>query len=448
MKKANMAVLALMLVLLAVSIQAQPIKLPAVSPYGEVGQKVGETDVIITYSHPAVNGREIWGGLVPYGKVWRTGANMATSIDFSTDVKVNGSLVKAGSYGLFTIPGEEEWTVILNDPNQWGAFQYDESKDVLRFKVEPVSLDHHVERFVFVIEPTSKTSAKVAFAWGNLAVPFDVESHTSDPESDAVRVSPSTMTLGRIGVTDVTIMYGSPAVNGREIWGGLVPYGEVWRTGANEATTIEFQTDVTVEGNEVKAGKYALFTIPGEDEWTFILNSEPKQWGAYKYDKSKDVLRFTVKPEENDHSHKRMRFHFKDMTEESAIIELEWAKLKAGFDVKTDIIETTYPVLAEGLKMYDENPSSRMRPMAYTMAVGFAAKHKAYLDDAKEWVKVALEEENWFAHKTAAELYIATGENETALDHIDKARDLGEGNPFFGDEAIAELDRLEEKAKM
>ncbi|MBO9634518.1 MAG: DUF2911 domain-containing protein [Chitinophagaceae bacterium] len=97
---------------------------------------------------------------------------------------------------------------------------------------------------------------------------------------------------------DVKISYGQPSKRGREIFGKLVPYGEVWRTGANEATEITFAKDGTFGGKPVKAGTYSLFTIPGEKEWTFILNSELKQWGAYKYNeiKGKDVLHVTVKP--------------------------------------------------------------------------------------------------------------------------------------------------------
>lgn len=96
---------------------------------------------------------------------------------------------------------------------------------------------------------------------------------------------------------NATVTYGQPSKKGREIFGKLVPYGQVWRTGANDATTVEFKKDVTFGGKKVKAGKYSLFTIPGESEWTFILNSELGQWGAYKYNdiKAKNVAEVKVK---------------------------------------------------------------------------------------------------------------------------------------------------------
>jgi hypothetical protein len=103
-------------------------------------------------------------------------------------------------------------------------------------------------------------------------------------------------TLGSFGNANVKINYNQPQARGREIMGGLVPYGKVWRTGANEATTVEFDKDVKIEGKDLAAGKYALFTIPGKDEWVVIFNKEVKQWGAYKYEDSKDALRVNVKP--------------------------------------------------------------------------------------------------------------------------------------------------------
>ena len=114
--------------------------------------------------------------------------------------------------------------------------------------------------------------------------------------------SPLKQVTGKIGEADVTITYGSPSVNGRTLWGDLVPYQTVWRTGANEATTFEVSQDVTIEGQTLPAGKYSLFTIPGEEDWTIIFNSVAEQWGAYEYDDTKDVMRVKVMPKEADSS--------------------------------------------------------------------------------------------------------------------------------------------------
>jgi hypothetical protein len=108
--------------------------------------------------------------------------------------------------------------------------------------------------------------------------------------------SPKAEASGTIGATKVKVSYCQPSARGRKIMGGLVPYGEVWRTGANEATIVEFDKAVKIEGKDLAAGKYALFTVPGENEWTIIFNKDTKQWGAYKYKQDDDVLRVAVKP--------------------------------------------------------------------------------------------------------------------------------------------------------
>jgi hypothetical protein len=138
---------------------------------------------------------------------------------------------------------------------------------------------------------------------------------------DADRASKNGKSEGSIEGVEVTLEYGRPNVKSRVIWGGLVPYEKVWRTGANEATTISISKDVMVEGKELAAGKYGLFTIPGEAEWTVIFNKVPEQWGAMKYDEAEDALRVTVKPEAADFV-ESMEFEV-----EGSEVVLRWEKL-------------------------------------------------------------------------------------------------------------------------
>lgn len=156
-----------------------------------------------------------------------------------------------------------------------------------------------------------------------------VDSLTPRTEIKEERPSPLKMTTGMIDGVKITINYGSPAVKGRQIWGALVPYNEIWRTGANEATNIEFSKDVLIEGQELKAGKYGLFTIPGENEWTIIFNSVWDQWGAYDYDASKDVLRIKVVPKTHEPLAERLDFVIGKNG-----ISLVWEKLEVYFSVK------------------------------------------------------------------------------------------------------------------
>jgi hypothetical protein len=159
--------------------QTPKVEFPAPSPACTLKQRVGVTDVEIDYSRPSMKGREIFSadGLVPFGKVWRTGANNATKIIFSTPVKLNGTDIPAGAFALFTIPGEDEWTIIINKgAAQWGAFQYDEKADVARFKVTPVKLpDTSIETFTIEFNHLRDESAVLNLVWDKTVVPIKIE---------------------------------------------------------------------------------------------------------------------------------------------------------------------------------------------------------------------------------------------------------------------------------
>lgn len=161
-------------------------------------QTIGVTDVTITYSRPAVKGRKIWGDwpaevkgegtldnqnarpagapIVPYGHIWRAGANEATQFVVTDDVLVNGQPLAAGSYSLHTVPGKDEWTIVFNSAaNQWGSFNYDASKDTLRIKAKPVAVTENQEWLAYDVEPTADNAARVNIRWEKLSVPFTVE---------------------------------------------------------------------------------------------------------------------------------------------------------------------------------------------------------------------------------------------------------------------------------
>lgn len=130
------------------------------------------------------------------------------------------------------------------------------------------------------------------------------------------QASPAATATGKVGEATITIKYSSPSVKGRQIWGGLVPYDKVWRAGANLATIIETDKDISVEGRALPAGKYSLYAIPGENEWTIIFNSQTGQWGINRgtttEDPAKDVLRVTVKPVKSASMNERLLYTIND----------------------------------------------------------------------------------------------------------------------------------------
>jgi len=194
------AALSLFLLAAAPLVSAQSaLRLPRPSPKASVTQTIGVTDVSIIYSRPGVKNRKIWGEapagapagtatldaantrakdapIVPYGRVWRTGANEATQFKVTDDVLINGQPLPAGSYSLHTIPGPAEWTIIFNkDDGQWGSFSYDEKKDALRVRAKPETTRDTQEWLAYTIEPEGENSARVNIRWERLRVPFTVE---------------------------------------------------------------------------------------------------------------------------------------------------------------------------------------------------------------------------------------------------------------------------------
>ena len=159
---------------------AQPVlRVPDVSQKASVGETIGITDITINYHRPAVNARRIWGGLVPYGVVWRAGANESTTISFSTPVTIEGQMLPAGSYGLFMIPAQGQWTVIFSRfTGGWGAYNYDQSEDAARIMVTPQQAETQQERLFYSFDETTATSSVASLRWEKLRVPFKIEVDT------------------------------------------------------------------------------------------------------------------------------------------------------------------------------------------------------------------------------------------------------------------------------
>lgn len=177
MKKIGFQLLAsIMMLMFAVQVSAQD--KPAPSPLGKIYQRVGVTDVEITYSRPSVKERTIFAedGLVPMEKLWRTGANAASTISFSTDVTIGGSKIPSGTYSILSIPGTKEWVIMLNsDAGLRGTNGYDENKNVATIKVEPMSFPMNVETMTFVIGDVTATTAMIGLIWEKTMVGFTVE---------------------------------------------------------------------------------------------------------------------------------------------------------------------------------------------------------------------------------------------------------------------------------
>jgi hypothetical protein len=155
------------------------LKNPQASPASSVEQTVGLTDIKVTFHRPAINGRKVWGELVPYGEVWRAGANENTTVTFSSDVKIEGKPLRAGTYGVHMIPTQKDWTVIFtNMAVAWGSFTYDVKEDALRVSVKPRQASSNEERLTYRFDDPTNTKTTLVLAWEKLAVPVSIEVDT------------------------------------------------------------------------------------------------------------------------------------------------------------------------------------------------------------------------------------------------------------------------------
>jgi hypothetical protein len=162
-------------VMLSAGVFAQQLKSPAPSPTQTLKQNFALGDISIEYSRPGMKGRTIYGDLVPFDKVWRTGANASTKVTFSDNVKVEGNTVPAGTYSLYTIPGKTEWTIILNKNTKlWGSDGYKQEEDLVRFKVKPMTMSDQAETFTINIADVTSTSAHIDLLWAKTLVAFNV----------------------------------------------------------------------------------------------------------------------------------------------------------------------------------------------------------------------------------------------------------------------------------
>ena len=233
---------------------------------------------------------------------------------------------------------------------------------------------------------------------------------------DYPRASPKATVTQTVGATEVSIAYCRPGVKGRTIWGDLVPFDQVWRTGANEATTITFNDAVTIGGTALPAGTYGLFTIPGKSEWTIVINKGATLWGSYEYKQAEDVLRIKATPAAAPFS-ERLTFTFANVETESADVVLAWEKVQVSFPIKVNAVSKTLAKAREAVS--GAKADDWMTPLR---AAGFCIENKVNLDEANAWLDKALAaKEHYYVLLAKARLYDAKGDAKNALAWVKKA---------------------------
>ncbi len=245
-------------------------------------------------------------------------------------------------------------------------------------------------------------------------------------QMDLPRKSPRASVSYTIAYTTVNINYSSPAVKGREIWGELEPYNQLWRAGANEATTIEFSTPVKVEGKSLPQGKYAFFLIPKEEgKWTAIFNKDAEQWGAYSYDKEKDALRVEVGMQASKVNEERLNYTVVEQEIDQGYIRLGWGHTRVYIRFQSDLLNQLETQLNSALLQTSEED----RWKTYAQAADLLSESSKY---GKQALAYADESTNLFNHSSnwwiKARIQASMEDYQAAIESAKKAAEAGQAD--------------------
>ena len=234
------------------------------------------------------------------------------------------------------------------------------------------------------------------------------------------RQSQHALITQRIGITDITIDYHRPLANGRQVWGKLVPYGQVWRAGANENTSIRFTDPVTIEGQPLEKGTYGLHMIPGESQWTVIFSKDSMAWGSFSYKQDADALRVTVKPQPTE-LHDALTYDFDDVKPDSTVVTMRWDKVAVPFKVHVNVNEIVTASIHRqlyGLNQYYWE--------GWDDAAGYFLANKINLDEALKYEDLSIQaEERYDNLMNKSRILAAMGRNQDADAIRSKALDKG-----------------------
>jgi hypothetical protein len=301
---------------------------PVVSPRDSVKSVFNGKSITIYYGKPSARGRKIFGSFVPYYKIWRTGAGAATILTTEADLEVDGALVPRGSYSLYTLPSEERCKLIINkQTGQWGI-DYNPRLDLARVDMAVRKLKIPVEDLSFKIEKNDNNYGRLKIEWEktSFSIPFHV---SSEPLVPSPRDSSEITLDGK----QISVNYGSPSMRGRKIMGGVVPYGKIWRTGANAATSFTTQADLAIGNVKIPRGSYTLYSIPSSKRWKLIINKQTGQWGTV-YNKKLDLARIAMKRKILAGKVERFTITLERTGDTSGKIILSWEKTQLSVDFK------------------------------------------------------------------------------------------------------------------
>lgn len=234
------------------------------------------------------------------------------------------------------------------------------------------------------------------------------------------QASPSARISQKVGLTDVTVDYSRPSTKGRKIFGELVPFGEVWRTGANGATILTFSTDVSIAGTKVPAGSYALYSIPGKKEWKLILSKNTNLWGSIGYSADEDLLRFSATPSKTSKKYETFEITFNNLKDNSADLSLKWEQTRVDFKITTEVD----PIVMSAIQK-EVIDAKTTDPSLLYQAANYYFTNKKDMDQAYSWIKQSTEQDPkyWTMH-LRAKIELALGLKSEAVESATQSKNM------------------------
>ena len=241
--------------------------------------------------------------------------------------------------------------------------------------------------------------------------------------------SPLSTTSQKVGLADVTVEYSRPSMRGREVMGALVPYNELWRTGANRATKVTFSDEMSVAGNQVPAGDYALFSIPGEQEWTVIFNKNTDQGGTGSYQEAEDALRVKVPVTKTDNTYEAFTIDFSDLGQATANMNLMWENTKVVIPIEDPSVDQKVMAQIEE-QMANMGTDANANANLYFQAANYYFMNDKDLEQAEEWIGQAVAGDDvkfWMKH-LQAKIYAKQKEYDQAKEAAQQSMELAKEN--------------------
>ncbi len=241
----------------------------------------------------------------------------------------------------------------------------------------------------------------------------------SSSAQDLPQPSPKSKLEQRVGLTDITIEYSRPSVKGRKIFGELVPYGELWRTGANLNTTVEFSTPIIIQNELIEAGKYSLITIPSEDNWVIIFNKNTENWGTFDYNEEADRMRIEVGGEKYGEFVETFVINVGNIANESAEIQLIWDRTKISIPFEVEVKELAEQNIQIAIELADEDGRWRV----YRNAASYYYNNKTNLEKAMYYMEESLnsKDDNWYSYWLYAQILAELGDYRNAINYGEEA---------------------------